>query len=329
MAFFGKYNALFNRKNRYFIYAFIVLVIFTTVLYLWSFFSIHLRRIYETFGTDGKLGLSYIYMNKNNKTGLKIFTLNDKMINSSIDTVYIPQFATAKNDDIINSPAIDMISSNNLYVIIQPHTKIIDPSNTENTTSDSPTPDYGWKNKNIDQFPILFDFKIRIDLLLNSNYIVDLIEPVFNVNTVTPMIPPPTDAYTYTMPGSESGPDSSIPGSVPTMTIPKRRDNYVPNKIFKNKSKSIGLVNLGDNSLHIYGQGDIIDDNNIRCGTVRRQVDDRKDPGYLIFDISMTSLSSELDSIVFNFGPVFPFSGLGGGNQGSPQPPLLSGSGST
>lgn len=310
MAFFGKNimkpNLLFNRKNKFIFYFVLVLVIFIVFFYLWKFFF----QINESFGTDSKLGLSYIYTNKNNSVGLKIFTLNDNMINSSNNTVYIPQFATANNDDIINSPVINMASSNNLYVIIQPYTQIIDPSNTQNKTSSTPTPDYGWKNTYLDRFPIMFDFKIRVDLLLNSNYVVDLIEPIFNVNTVIPMIPPPETTYTYSMPSSGAGSGSG--STAPPTTMPSRPANYVPNKIFKNKSKAIGLVNLGTNSLHIYGEGDIVDDNNITYGKVTRHVDDISEPEYLIFDISMTSLSTELDSIVFNFGPIFPFSSLGG-----------------
>lgn len=329
MVFFGKNimkpNLLFNRKNKYLLYFVLVLVIFITIFYLWNLFFNNISRINENFGTDSKLALSYIYNNKNNNSGLKIFTLNDNMINSSDNTVYIPQFATANNDEIINSPTINMASSNNLYVIIQPYTQVIDPSNIQNNTSTTPTPDYGWKTTYLDRFPIMFGFKIRVDILLNSNYVVDLIEPTFNVNTVIPMVSPPATTYTYTPPASNPGSTVSASGSTPTY-IPARPVNYVPNKIFKNKNKAVGLVNLGANSLHIYGQGEIVDENNIRYGKVTRQIDDVSDPQYLIFDISMTSLSSEINSIVFYFGSIFPFSSLGGGNQGSSQSPLLSGS---
>lgn len=315
-----KSNLLFARKNKLVVYGVLVLVIFIVGLYLWNLFLDHLAlRTNESFGADNKLGLSYIYNNKVNNAGLKIFTLNDNMINSNSNTVYIPQIATANNDDIINSPVIDMSYSNNLYVVIQPYTKIIGSSNTQSETSTSPTPDFGWKNNYKDQFPVSFNFKIRIDLLLNSNYVVDLIEPTFNVNTVIPIMPAPVTTYTYTSPTPGSVSTTSTSGSTGSTTtnipraMPKKSANYVPNKMFTNKNKAIGLINLGNNSLHIYGEGDILDENKITYGTVTRQQDDTKDPSYLIFEISITNLSRELNSIVFNFGSVFPFSSLGGG----------------
>lgn len=247
----------------------IILIVVLLIIWTWHTISNYIQtNVTEGFGKDSKLTLGYIYINKLTDTDLKIFTVNDKLINASDAKLYVPQIAPAVSDDIIRSPTIDMSASTNLFVVTQPFKKIVDPSNMEQDqmSSYADNSDFGWKNSYKFQFPISFDFKIRIDLPLHSNYMVDLTKPNANITT--------------------------------------------PNKIIKNQSKSIGLINLGNNSIHIYDVGDIVDSNNISYGSVSKKIDDKNDPTYVTYDINITNLYVNINSIVMYFGPMVLFPGM-------------------
>lgn len=245
---------------------FIVILVIIFLLFLWICYisGFQKKQTKEGFGKDSKLTLSYNYTNTLSDTGLKIFTMNDTMLNSSNDKIYVPLIMTI-SDDVIRSPVIDMSlsdpSNSTLYVILQPHKPIVN-LKQDSMPSYADNRDFGWKKTYKDFFPVTFDFQISIDLKLHSNYVVNLTPPNSNIT--------------------------------------------VQNKIIKNKSKSIGLINLGSNSLHIYGEGDIIDDSRVKYGNIKKKLDDVNDPSYLIYDINMTNMYANLNSIVVYFGNLIP-----------------------
>jgi len=77
-------------------------------------------RSYEGFGSDGKLSLSYKYVNKTNEASLNVHAITDTIINSSSYSAYTPQtMPYSSNPSFVTANIIDMSSSDNLWLIIQ------------------------------------------------------------------------------------------------------------------------------------------------------------------------------------------------------------------
>jgi hypothetical protein len=148
---FTRFRATLFGKKRL-ILALLCGVLFILCGFLWFFYS-GKQGMYEGFGTDNKLSLSYRYENPTNKTSLNVYAITDTIIAGSSYGAYSPQtIAQSSKPSFVSANVIDMSATDNLWLILQP---------TSST----------------DKLPKQFDFSVRLDLSLNSGYYVNFTVP--------------------------------------------------------------------------------------------------------------------------------------------------------
>jgi hypothetical protein len=83
--------------------------------------------------------------------------------------------------------------------------------------------------------------------------------------------------------------------------VPKKAA-ITPNIVTIGDNKNIGTINLGNNSIHIKGEGEVRDINNTLYGVISKTMDDKVNPSYVIFDCSFSNVLIDTNSLVIQFG---------------------------
>lgn len=84
-------------------------------------------------------------------------------------------------------------------------------------------------------------------------------------------------------------------------TVPKP-GGITPNKVNMEDNTSIGMINLGNNTIYVKGEGEIRDVNNTLYGNISKTMDKKEHPSYIIFDCSFTNVLIDTNSLVLQFG---------------------------
>lgn len=97
--------------------------------------------------------------------------------------------------------------------------------------------------------------------------------------------------------------------------VPKKAA-ITPNVVTIGDNKNIGTINLGNNSIHVKGEGEVRDINNTLYGVVSKTMDDKVHPSYVIFDCSFSNVLIDTNSLVIQFGKISHRKGKGKGKEG-------------
>ena len=90
-------------------------------------------------------------------------------------------------------------------------------------------------------------------------------------------------------------------GSYINFTVPED-EGITPNTVNVDDNKLIGMINLGNNNIHIKGEGEVRDLNNTLYGKVTKTMDNKQHPSYVIFDCSFSKTRIPINSLVIQFG---------------------------
>ena len=83
-------------------------------------------------------------------------------------------------------------------------------------------------------------------------------------------------------------------------TVPKP-GGVTPNKVNMGDNASIGMINLGNNTINVKGEGEIRDVNNTLYGNISKTMDNKEHPSYIIFDCSFTNVLIDTNSLILQF----------------------------